>query len=463
MLMTGVIQNIQNEEYYKLVADNINDLVVLYSTTGILEYVSPSVYRILGYEEGSLTGKTAYGIVHPDDHYLLNLGFTLNGTNNTESITFEYRLLHKNCNWIYFESYRKPIRDSEGNLVNVLAVCRDISFRKQAEKDIRENELHYRMLADNIIDMVALYKNDGTTLYVSPSSFSLLGYMPEELTGQNIAAIVHPDDMARFSNDVRHKAYKGIEKFITEARIKHKNGNWLYCETTTKAMRDANGRVHTFVCTTRDISEWKLAQIALKESEEKYRSLVDSSDAMISIVDIEGKFLFVNDKRAEFFNMPKQEILGKSIYDFYGPKDTHDFRENVHKIFTEKQSFIYEANPTYKGADVWLRVNMHPVFNATGDVTAILVNTIDITGDKEKEEALRAQNEELKKIAFLQSHIVRSPLTNIQGIVALMEHGELNEEQTFYLNLLKQATSKLDVVVKEIVDRAVEVRQRTMD
>jgi len=457
--MTGTIQNIQNEEYYKLVADNINDLVALYSADGILEYISPSVYRILGWDEGSLTGSLPNNIVHPGDHHLLSLSFPAVSANNAESIAFEYRLLHKNGNWIYFDSYRKPIRDNNGNLVNILAVCRDISYRKHVEQEIRENELLYRMLADNIIDMVALYKTDGTTLYVSPSSFSLLGYLPEELTGRNIALLVHPDDMARFRNDIRHKAYKGIEKFSTEARLLHKNGTWLYCETTTKAVRDAAGRVHSFVCTTRDITEWKLAQIALKNSEEKYRSLVDSSEAMISIVDIDGRFLFANDKRAEFFNTPKQDIIGKSICDFYGPKDTADFKANVHRIFELKQSFVYEANPSFNGVDVWLRVNMHPVFNAAGDVTAILVNTIDITRDKAKEEALRAQNEELKKIAFLQSHIVRSPLTNIQGIVALMEHGELNEEQTFYLSLLKQATSRLDLVVKEIVDRAVAVKR----
>lgn len=462
--MTGKIQHIQNEEYYKLVADNINDLVAVYSVNGILEYLSPSVTNVLGYSEGSLNGTNARHIIHPDDLHLLNLQFAPSASSQVfESISFEYRLLHKNGHWIHFESYRKPIRDGFGNLLNILAVCRDITTRKKAEQALRDNEAYYRMLADNIIDMVAVYSMDGTTLYVSPSCQSLLGYTANELTGSNIIDIVHPGDIIRFRNDIRLKAFKGIEKFTTEARLLHKDGTWRYCETTTKAMRDANGLVQSFIGTTRDITEWKLAQVALIESEEKYRSLVESSDALIAIIDLEGHFLFVNDKRAEFFNMPKHTILGKSVYDFYSPEDTTDFKDNVNTVCTTRQSLRYEAQVKLKHREAWLSVTMHPVFDAEGEVKNILVNSNDITSAKEKEEVLRAQNNELKQIAFLQSHIVRSPLTNIQGIIALMEDGELNPEQAYYLNLLKQATTRLDSVVKEIVDRAVLVRHHTMD
>lgn len=462
--MTGKIQHIPNEEYYKLMADNINDLVAIYSVNGILEYVSPSITNVLGYSDGALNGTNVHHIIHPDDLHLLNLHFAPNAQSQAfESITFEYRLLHKNGQWIYFESHRKPIRDTQGNLLNILAVCRNITARKKAEQALRDNEAYYRMLADNIIDMVAVYKMDGTTLYVSPSCQLLLGYTAGELTGKNIIDIVHPGDMIRFRNDIRLKAFKGIEKFTTETRLLHKDGTWRFCETTTKVMRGSNGMVHSFIGTTRDITEWKFAQVALKESEEKYRSLVESSDALIAIIDLEGRFLFVNDKRADFFNTPKHTILGKTVYDFYSPEDTIGFKENVNTVCTTGKSLRYEAQVTLKNREAWLSVTMHPVFDAEGEVKTILVNSNDITGTKQKEEALRTQNIELKKIAFLQSHIVRSPLTNIQGIIALMEGGELNPEQAYYLNLLKQATTRLDSVVKEIVDRAVLVRQRTMD
>ncbi len=461
--MTGTIQNIENEEYYKLVADNINDLVALYSVDGSLEYVSPSVYRLLGYSEADVAKISIIDVIHPDDRHLLNRTFAAKGGNAAEVIVFEYRLLHKNGTWIYFESYRKPIRDTNGTLVSILAVCRNISSRKQAEKEVRENEEHYRMLADNIIDMVAVYKIDGTCLYVSPSCNSLLGFTPEELTGYSITHIVHPDDMEKIRRDIRNKAFKGQEKFIIDVRFGHKGGQWLYCETTTKAIRDAQGKVVTFVATTRDITEWRNAQIALKESEEKYRSLVESSEAMISIVDKDCRFLFANDRRADFFETTKEDIIGKTIDRFYNTDNADSFNQKVQKVFSEKENYVYEARVMMAGKEFWLRVNMHPVLDSEGEVKAIMVNTTDITKSKETEEALRKQNEELKQIAFLQSHIVRSPLTNIQGIIALIEEETLSEENLYYMGLLKQATDKLDSIIKEIVDRAVAIRHQTKD
>jgi PAS domain S-box-containing protein len=459
--MTGAIQHIQNEEYYKLVADNINDLVALYSLEGTLEYVSPSVYKLLGYEEGTLEGANPLGIIHPEDHHLLKRTFRPYGGGASEVIVFEYRLLHKNGNWIYFETYRKPIRDDNGNLLNILAVCRDISLKKNAEQELRKSEEHYRMLADNIIDMVCLYKIDGTRLYISPSCYSLLGFTPEELTGKNITDILHPDDLEKVRRDVKHKAFKGEEKFITDLRFRNKAGQWLDCETTTKAIRNENGRVTAFVATSRDITAWKNAQVALKESEEKYRSLVESSDAMISIVDKECRFLFVNDKRADFFCATKENVIGKTIYDFYEGKNARTFNERVQHVFATKQKSVYETFLEFNNREYWLRATMHPVFDSTGGVSTVMINTIDITAIKESENALREQNEELKQIAFLQSHIVRSPLTNVQGILNLMEENPLSEEQRLYLNLMKQATNKLDTIIKEIVDRAVVVRKKT--
>ncbi|HVX50100.1 MAG TPA: PAS domain S-box protein [Chitinophagaceae bacterium] len=461
--MTNPIQNIQNEEYYKLVADNINDLVALYSPGGILDYISPSIYRILGYDPGSLTGKVPIDIIHPDDHYWLEYKFALNKPAQPAIVYFEYRLKHISGRWIYFESYRNPIYDDNGRLVNILAVCRDISARKQAEQALRESMEYYRMLADNIIDMVAVYKPDGTTVYVSPSCYSLLGYTPDELLGKKLSDFVHPGDLIKFRDDVRQKAFKGIEKFVTEARVQHKNGYWLYCETTTKAMRGANGRVHSFVCTTRDISEWKSAQVALKESEEKYRSLVETSDAMIAIVDTLGRFLFVNDKRANFFNARKEDIVGKTVHDFYDKPTADDFNRRILRVFATRENYTYEALTRLNGKEYWLKVTMHPVLNSEGEISSIMVSTNDITDSKQKEETLSKQNDELKQIAFLQSHIVRSPLTNIQGIIALMEEGELNTEQAQYFNLLKQAAGALDDILKEIVARAVVVRHQVQN
>jgi len=91
-----------------------------------------------------------------------------------------------------------------------------------------------------------------------------------------------------------------------------------------------------------------------------------------------------------------------------------------------------------------------------------MINTIDLTSIKLSEEALRKQNEVLKQIAFLQSHIVRSPLTNIQGILMLIDENAMSEENRYYFRLLKQAAGKLDEIVIEIVEKAIFIKRQTM-
>lgn len=237
----------------------------------------------------------------------------------------------------------------------------------------------------------------------------------------------------------------------------------MYCETTVKAIRDSEGKVTAFLSTTRDITQWKLAQAALKESEEKYRSLVESSDAMIAIVNSDGEFVFVNDKRVHFFGQPKENIIGKTVYDFYDKPIADRFMRNVQRVFDEKQKYVFEDEIVFQQKTYWLRVTTHPVFDSMGNVYAVMLNTIDITGIKNSQDALRKQNDELKQIAFLQSHIVRSPLTNIEGILYLINEEELTGENLYYFQLLRQATQKLDEIIKDIVERAILVRHQTME
>jgi len=461
--MQNPIQKIEDEEYYKLVAHNINDLVALYSPAGILEYISPSISNVLGYSAESLTGTNPAPIVHPDDQHLLIIDAEAFRKNKERTLFFEYRLLHSDGRWLYFESYRKPIYNAAGVLTNVLAVCRDISVKKKTELALFESEELYRRLAENILDLVVIYKPDGTRMYVSPSSYSFFGYTPEELLGNHFSELVHPDDIDKIRVDIEEKALTGQDKFSIELRTRHKNGQWIYCESTTKVVRDSEGKIAAYVSTTRNISQWKVAQIALKESEEKYKSLVESSDAMIAMVNRQGEFIFVNDKRADFFRQEKAAMIGKTADDFFEAEKAAVFNERVQKVFTEKNKFSYESLAICHGKEYWFKSTLIPVFDATGDVYAVTVSTIDISNLKHSEDSLRKQNDVLKQIAFLQSHIVRSPLTNIQGILLLLDEGGMSEENLAYFRLLKQAAGKLDDVIKEIVEKAIFIKRQTTD
>ena len=133
-------------------------------------------------------------------------------------------------------------------------LIRDISDRKQAELSLRESEERYRVLAENINDLVCLHHPDGRYLYVSPSCEALLGYRYDEMIGQNPYTFFHPDDHDRIRQEAHAAVIAGKSVPITY-RMRQKSGNYIWFETLTNPIMDAAGQVIQLQTTSRDVSD----------------------------------------------------------------------------------------------------------------------------------------------------------------------------------------------------------------
>ena len=442
-----------SEERYKLLADNITDLLAIYSPDGVLEFISNSVYRLLGYQPSRLIGKDPSAFIHPDDLVWLNANFHPEEYHGDEYFSGQYRLLHAQGHWVHFSTRRKPIRDEHGRIKQIICNCRDITDKIKSQEALQKSEAHFRMLADNILDLVTLHDLKGIFEYVSPSARAVLGYEPEELIGVNAFELIHQDDSKILWAKNFEKAKEGCETFIDEFRMLHKNGNWIHLEATTKIIRDGNGNPEKFLTTSRDISEWKLAKSALQESEEKYRCLIESSDALIALMDTAGRYIYVNDIRAKFFGIKKEDVIGKTLYDFYEKKQADLFMDQFRIAVDRDIKVVYESPVLKSGQEYWLHATIQPIKNSSGEVCAAMVNSIDITAIKEASKKLLDQNRELRNIAFLQSHIVRSPLANLKALLDLVEMDGLNEENAKIYKMLEYSADQLDKVIKGIVEK----------
>jgi PAS domain S-box-containing protein len=150
-------------------------------------------------------------------------------------------------------------------VVTVLESERLRLAEQQALEKLAQQEAHYRLLAENVSDMITRHAPDGTITYVSASSLSLLGYAPGDLTGHTLDSLIHPEDVA-----VVHKTFSG-EPPPSEAtvyRMRHRDGHFVWVETTSRAMRDETGSPE-IVATTRDISRRKQAEEAIYQLNRK--------------------------------------------------------------------------------------------------------------------------------------------------------------------------------------------------
>ena len=174
---------------------------------------------------------------------------------------------------LYLEEGHRQDTDELDFLQAVAYTLAGIIQRKTGEEALRDSERRYRLLAENATDMISRYDPEGIYLYASPVCTSMLGYEPEELVGHSAYEFFHPDDL----DAIRESHSTIVEEPIiyrVSYRIRRRDGAYLWVETTSKTIRDAEtGQVQEIIAITRDITQRRRAEEALEESEQHLRTL----------------------------------------------------------------------------------------------------------------------------------------------------------------------------------------------
>lgn len=177
-------------------------------------------------------------------------------------------------------------------------IYRNITKRKSIEELLRNSEEKYRLLADNMLDLVALHNPEGAYLYVSPSFTKTLGFSANELVGQDLYQLFHPEDIASFRQESHNKALRGEEISNIEFRIRKKNGEYIWLSTNTKPITDEAGNVIMLQTISRDVTQHRMTLQRLEELNEQknrlfsiiahdLRSPVSSCIGLVNIINME--------------------------------------------------------------------------------------------------------------------------------------------------------------------------------
>lgn len=286
----------------------------------------------------------------------------------------ELLLLCKDGKKIPIDFSASLINDSNGNPQHIVVIGRDITEHKETE------EL-YQTLAEKSWAGVYVVQ-DGVFQLLNSRCAAYIGYTPEELIGKTSINIIHPEDRETAAkNAIEMLKRKRISPY--EFRVITKDGGirWII-ETTTpinyKGKRAVLGN-------SMDITERKIIEEALRESEEKYHSLVSTEDFMY-LIDEDCRYLFMNEAYRKRHGLAPNEV-GKKIYGDLHPEDQgKDFPAGIAKVFETGKSIQNEIKSTVDGR-YHLRT-MSPVKGEDGKITAVTVVSKDITDRKQAEEEL---------------------------------------------------------------------------
>ncbi|OPY38208.1 MAG: Bacterioopsin transcriptional activator [Methanoregula sp. PtaU1.Bin051] len=338
----------------------------------------------------------------------------------------EYTLSKKDGSIFTVLLYAAPVFRA-GRLEGFRGILIDISDRKRAEDALRESEEKYRMLVEVNQDIIYSLDLDGTILYMSPQTSDQLGYRPDEMEGKNFEWFIHPDDVGMLVSHIGEPFKAGHLGPSDQFRVRRNDGTYRWYEDKSIYTVDRSGR-KIIVGTIRDITEQKnardellsayeqltaadeelrgqydelaLTSERLRESEEKYRMLVETTSDFIWEVDAAAVYTYVSPKVREMLGYEPEEMVGKTPFDFMPPDEARRVAADFNRCVESRIPIITLENKNLRkdGSVVILETSGIPRYTEDGMFAGYRGIDRDVSDRKSTEEALRASEETFRRV-----------------------------------------------------------------
>jgi diguanylate cyclase (GGDEF)-like protein/PAS domain S-box-containing protein len=249
-----------------------------------------------------------------------------------------------------------------------------------------------RSVVENSSENVTIVDLDGTLRYASPAFGRMLGYAPQEVVGKmNVLDYVHPDDLPHVLEETEKALSEGgVATNRTEYRFRHKDGSWRWVESAGTYLLD-DPHVKGVVVQTRDITERKRTEEALREAEERFRRSFDDAAIGMALVGTDGRFLRTNRSLCDMLGYREVELLGKTFQDITHPDDLDaDLDQRRRTLLGEVRTYQMEKRYFHKeGQVVWVLLSVSLVHDEEGEPLYFVSQVQDISERKVLEERLQ--------------------------------------------------------------------------
>ena len=383
-----------SEEKYREIFNATSEAIFIHDAeTGKIIDVNDSMIRIYGYnsKEEALRCSFADGSGNPEPDTEEKALRLIKKAIQEGPQQFEWLARRKDGTHFWMEM--QLMKTDIGGEKLVLAVGRDITERKQAEEAIRENEVKYHSLFDHSMDAILLTRPDGSIIDANPAACRMFGRTKQEILESGRTGLVDTSD-PRLEVLLAERARTG--KFSGRLFHFRKDGTRFTADVSTSVFQDSAGKFKTSMI-LRDVSDQERMEIALRESEERYRTFINATSAMVYLKDSRFRYILVNQAMEELLGMNLQDIIGKDDFQLMPPETADYFRENDTRVVQTKSTVVVEE----RLHDKIYESTKFPVLLENGDVVIGGISR-DITERKQAENKLK-ETEERYNALFEQS------------------------------------------------------------
>ncbi len=465
----------KSEERYRTILENMQEGYFENDLSGRMTFVNESVCRHLGYAREELIGKKS-SLFQDEAQWQKTLEAYLKlYRTGTPIKTMELELLRKDGSRGIYEFSVDLIRNAKGAPIGFRGVSRDISERKQMESALRASEERYRTIIESIEDGYIEVDLFGNWTFFNDIVAKRIGYTREELLKADFHKLHTPESAKRSVKGFLDVYQTGRPIKALDVETIRKDGTVGYYELSVTLMKNEKGKPAGFRCISRDINERKKMENALKASEERYRTIIETIVDGYVEVGLDGRWTFVNDVICGHMLYSREELLAadfRTLHTKESLKRSYIGFNQVLQTGMPLKSLEIEAIRK-DGSTGFYELSVSLIKDDQGKPAGFRCISRDINERKKAEELLNKTNRELQeatarandmaskaeaaniaKSEFLanMSHEIRTPMNGVIGMIGLLLDTDLNDEQRRYAEIVRSSGELLLELINNILD-----------
>lgn len=400
------------------------DLLCIADTDGHFLKLNPQWERTLGYSLKELENRLFLDFVHPDDREATRKAIARLDSQET-ILNFENRYRHKDGSYRWIEWRSIP----RGKLI--YAAARDITERKRAEEALWESEQRFRHIFQHVAVGIARVSLDFTITSANEAYCQMLGMTETELVGKTIRDITHPEVVEENLRLQAQLAVGEIDHFRMEKRFIHTDGHTVHGILDANLVRHVDGTPAYFLGSVLDITQRKKMEEALRESEEKYRLLVENANEVVLVAQ-DGVIRFVNSRVFDLIGYKPEELIGKPFAEHIHPDDraTVVDRHMRRMSGADLPGFYSFRVVDRDGRMKWAEINAVRIEwqgkAATLNILTDITERRKAEAEREKLQELLLQAQKMESVGRLAGGVAHD-FNNMLGVI--LGHAELAKEQ----------------------------------
>lgn len=378
---------IQNERKYKDIVDTILEGLWIIDAEGKTTYVNKQLADMLGYTREDMLNLPFFDFVNKDFRDSAKQFFERRKKGIKDRYDFCFDKKDGSILWVIVSA--SPIFDNKGKFAGAIGLLTDITERKLTEESLKKSSQEWYSTFNSISDIVCIINNNGEILRCNDAAGKFFNKSSKEIVGNMCWKLVHGTSMP-----INECPILRMQKTHRREILTQKIGNkWFY--SSADPLIDNTGNIIGAVHIMSDITKYKLYQNALKDSEEKFRALVENSTEYIIMIDLDGIIQFIN----RTISISREQAIGTSMYDYVPKKNIQNIRDSLERVRNTKKPEIYYVDyiNLKDGSTLNFESHVGPIIKYN-KVVGFIISSSDITERKKVENQLRDSEERYRTI-----------------------------------------------------------------